>query len=173
MKRALLVPVVAIGLLYLSSAVADARPRAQRGTRFQSNKTFGLGVMVGAPTAVNAKLFFGADIAIDVGVGAYYHYRDRDGLHVHADFLWHPVVLARNEAFWLPLYLGAGIRFLDLVDSNDENHLGVRIPIGISFDFEQVPLDVFLELAVIIDVIHDARRDTGDFGAAAGVRYWF
>jgi len=165
-------PLVVVALLVLSSSLADARPRPRPGGRFEANKTFGLGIMLGAPTAISGKLFVGADTAIDFGVGVYYRYRDRDGLHLHGDFLWHPVVLAKTETFWLPLYFGVGARFLDLND-NRGNAIGVRVPLGIDFDFETVPLDVFLEVAVILDVIVDNGYDRGDFGGAVGIRYWF
>jgi hypothetical protein len=173
MKRAVLVTLAAAVVLAATLSTAEARARPSRGARFEANKTFGLGLMLGAPTAVCGKLFLGPDTALDFGVGAYYHWRDRDGLHVHGDFLWHPVVLARTPDFWLPLYFGVGLRFLDLSDNNRDSHVGVRVPVGLSFDFENLPLDIFLEVALVLDILVDNDNDRGDFAGAFGARYWF
>lgn len=164
---------IAVGTILLTTVpAAEARPRP-RASKFEANKSFGLGIMLGAPTAISGKYFLSSDTAIDFGVGAYYRYRDRDGLHLHADFLWHPAVLTKAEAFWLPIYFGVGGRYLD---HNDHGHLGVRVPVGLAFDFTNVPLDVFLELAVVIDLLFGDGGEgdfDGDFGGAVGIRYWF
>lgn len=152
--------------------VADARPQP-RTEKFRSNKSFGLGFMLGAPTGLSGKYFLGPDTALDFGIGAYYRYRDGDGVHLHADFLWHPAVLVKADAFWLPLYFGIGGRFLD---HGNHGHLGARVPIGISFDFNNVPLDIFLEMAAVLDFALDDDDHGviyGDVNGAVGVRYWF
>jgi hypothetical protein len=157
----------------LATAVpsADARP-SPRAQKFQANKSFGLGVMFGAPTAISGKYFLSQDTALDFGVGTFYRYRD-GGLHLHADFLWHPAVLVKADAFWLPLYFGIGGRFLD---HGNHGHLGARVPIGIAFDFTNVPLDIFLELAAVLDFAltdDDHGVIYGDVNGAVGIRYWF
>ena len=154
-------------LLSLGVAVADARPRP-RSQRFTANKSFGLGIMVGAPSGLSGKYYLSANTALDFGVGAYYRYRDRDGLHVHADFLWHPAVVAKARPFWVPIYIGLGGRFLD---HGNHSHVGIRAPVGIMLDFQRTPLDIFLEFALVADVGVD--DDNLDFHGALGVRYYF
>jgi hypothetical protein len=55
--------------------------------------------------------------------------------------------------------------------------LGVRAPLGIAFDFNNVPLDAFVELALVIDFLVDDYYGgddvDGDLNAAIGLRYWF
>lgn len=172
MKRNLIAVAIAVFTLTAATA-ADARPRPHSGGQFEANKTFGLGVMIGAPTAISGKYFLSRDTALDFGIGTYYQYRG-DGLHIHGDFLWHPVVIAKADAFWLPLYFGIGARFFD--HRNNHVHIGPRVPVGISFDFQNVPLDVFLELAFAFDVIIIDRPNNdfrADVGLALGIRYWF
>lgn len=162
------------------ATTALARPRPSRGRRFDANKTFGLGLMLGAPTGLSGKYFVAPDRAIDFGVGAIGYYRGRDGLHLHADYLWHPVSLASTEPFELPFYVGIGARLFDFgCDGCNDNiaALGARVPFGIAFDFNNVPMDVFLELAVVVDVFvndypnHD--RIGADLNGAVGFRFYF
>jgi hypothetical protein len=173
-KRTLFGSVIAAALTLAFVAQADARPRpaGRGGKKFQANKTFGLGLMLGAPSGLTGKFFLSRDTALDFGVGVYEGYRD-DGIHLHFDFLWHPVVLATNPTFWLPLYFGVGARYFDHNRGADDDHLGVRVPLGISFDFQRVPLDVFIELAFVLDFIVHDNHDRADLNAAVGIRYYF
>lgn len=47
------------GVLALIAAApaAAARPRARGARRFDANKTFGVGIMVGAPTTISGRCF--------------------------------------------------------------------------------------------------------------------
>ncbi len=103
---------IAIAVL-ASVGTADARPRPHGfgGKRFDANKTFGLGLELGEPTGITGKLFLKSDQALDFGLGdIYHHYYGGDGLHLYADYLWHPTVLTSAEAFELPFYVGVGGR---------------------------------------------------------------
>ncbi len=133
---------------------------------------FGLGLILGSPTGLSGKVYFNKMNALDFAVGE--AFINQRGFHLHADFLWHPVMLTQTDAFFLPLYLGIGARFLnhDRKDENDE-HLGVRAPLGFLFDFRRVPLDVFFELALIVDFVRHGGSDVVDLNAAIGIRYYF
>ncbi len=133
---------------------------------------FGLGLIIGSPTGISGKLYLNRRNAVDFAVGG--AFLNRRGLHAHADYLWHPLMLADDEAFFLPLYVGIGARVLDhgYGKDDDDFHLGARAPVGILFDFKQIPLDVFLEIALIVDLIED-HGDLLDLNAGAGVRYYF
>jgi len=193
LRIVLLTLAVVGGDAWLHGSTADARPRpAGRHSRsnFEANKTFGLGIMLGAPTGLSGKYFTGRSTAIDFGLGTIYGYRDRHAFHVHADYLWHPVSLVSSHAFELPLYFGVGGRFLHgnrcyrydrgVCDYryNDYTALGVRGPLGLAFDFNNVPIDIFVELAVVLDFVvdRDDRYDDAlylDIDGAVGFRYYF
>jgi hypothetical protein len=163
----------ALAVVCMAAPAAEARPRPQASS-FSANKTFGLGIMIGAPTAISGKYYLGADTAVDFGVGVIRGFR-RDGLHLHADFLWHPATLVTAEPFVMPFYLGIGGRIADFEDDIDDDgdiNLGVRAPVGLMLDFNNVPLDVFFELALVIDFIGYDGVDA-DFNGALGVRYYF
>lgn len=165
-------------MVLAESKTASARPRpAGRTSNFVANKTFGLGIMLGAPSGLSGKYFVSPSHAIDFGIGAVRYYRRRDGLHLHADYLWHPVSLASTRPFELPLYFGIGGRAFDFDDNefdDDGFALGVRAPLGVAFDFNNVPLDVFFELALVVDFLFDYRDEIfADLNGAIGVRYYF
>lgn len=163
---------LAVSVLAVPEAEARRRPRA---SSFSANKTFGLGVMVGAPTALSGKLYLGADTALDFGLGVIRGFGD-DGFHFHMDFLWHPVSLVNARPFVIPLYLGIGGRVFsfDYDDDFDEDYfrLGARAPVGLALDFNNVPLDIFFELALVLDVIGHDVPDASLQGAL-GLRFYF
>jgi hypothetical protein len=157
------------------------------GGGFEANKTFGIGLELGEPSGINGKYFVGPSTAIDFGVGyiyRHYYYERGEGLHLYADLLFHPVVLARNPTFELPLYVGPGLRYWDFAWCDGNNctfrgsAIGVRVPVGLSFDFNNVPLDIFIQLVPTIDFVSGPYYDRFDrrnhFGVdfSAGIRFW-
>ncbi|HTL34921.1 MAG TPA: hypothetical protein VL326_17450 [Kofleriaceae bacterium] len=158
------------------------------GGSFEANKTFGLGLELGEPAGLNGKWFFGPRTALDFGVGYIYrhYYYDRgEGLHLYGDVLFHPVLLTSSPALEIPLYVGPGLRFWDFrycVGNVCDFHgsaVGIRVPVGISFDFNNVPLDIFIQLVPTIDFLsgdyYDRFHDRNHFGIdfSVGLRFWF
>ncbi|HTR49355.1 MAG TPA: DUF3996 domain-containing protein [Kofleriaceae bacterium] len=174
-------------VLASASAYAQGRPHPTGfgPSDFEANKKFGLGLELGDLVGITGKLFVNSNQAIDFGIGDRYYgpYGNAGGLHIYADYLWHPKVLARPDAFELPFYIGVGARFWDFgyacnpngTNCMDATTFGVRMPIGIDFDFNNVPLDVFIELAPTLDFFHDyTNHSLGlDYDFSIGVRYWF
>lgn len=157
------------------------------GGGFEANKTFGLGLELGEPSGLTGKLFVSPQAALDFGIGyAYQNYYYDDGLHLYADFLFHPTVLAHADAFELPFYIGGGIRYWDFDFCDPQgictyrgSAVGIRIPIGIDFDFNRAPIDIFLQIVPVIDFLHgdyyDRYRDRTHLAVdpSVGVRFWF
>jgi len=167
----------------LFAAAAEARPRPDGhlgGRRVEANKTFGLGIVLGAPTGLIGQYFLSSDRALDFGIGDIYNYFDRSGLHIYADYLWHPTSLVSTEAFELPLYIGVGGRFWNFDNrvngnTNSASAFGIRVPVGVSFDFNAVPLDVFIQVVPVLDFYSNyaAHSVYLDIDASFGIRYWF
>lgn len=172
-----------VGLAAMSNT-ADARPRPAggiRGKSFEANKEFGLGLELGSPAGLSAKYFLSEDNALQFGLGWYNgYYRDFFGFHLYMDYLWHPVSLVSASAFELPLFVGVGGQFLSFEDRRDRDiydegfGFGVRVPVGIAFDFNNVPLDIFLQ---VVPTLHFYSRyeDRAGFwiSGSIGIRYWF
>jgi hypothetical protein len=172
------------GIVVFATAASEARPRPGGhlgGRSFDANKTFGLGLELGAPTGLNGKYFLSPDRALDFGIGDLYTYFNRSGLHLYGDYLFHPVSLLSTEPFELPLYIGVGGRFWDFGyrDPNNNNvtafAIGVRVPVGVSFDFNNVPLDIFIQVVPVLDFFSGYAPHTVffDVDGSFGIRYWF
>lgn len=180
---------IAFALLMVLGHAAEAQrahPSGFGGEKFEANKKFGLGLELGEPTGINGKLFVAPDQALDFGIGDLYHgyyvNGNPGGLHLYMDYLWHPLVLTKTDSFYLPLYVGVGGRFwsTDACDRAGDciSVFGVRAPVGISFDFNNVPLDIFLQLVPTLDFFRAYTGYTGhsvflDIDFSFGVRFWF
>jgi hypothetical protein len=167
-------------LVALFAGDADARRNRRGGGRaYSANGTFGLGLELGGPTGLNGKYFLSDDGALNFGLGANGYGRSRDGIHLYLDYLWHPVSLANPPEFQLPLYIGIGGRLWDFDDDRDRFvdeglAFGLRIPVGVAFDFNNVPLDIFIQVTPTIDFYRGYRDEVGFwFDFSVGIRYWF
>ena len=124
---------------------------------------FELGVILGEPSGISAKMWFDRDTALDGALS--WSLGSNDKLHIHADFLWHDYGLIHSTAV-LPVYYGIGGRII----LDDDAHLGARVPIGISWLPDGVPLDLFVELAGILDIIPDLDFE---LNGGIGIRFIF
>jgi hypothetical protein len=127
---------------------------------------FGLGIMAGEPTGISGKLVLDSRNAVDGGV-AWSLSGDND-LHLHGDYLFHWYDVFEVEQGRLPLVAGIGGR-IRLREHHDD-HLGPRFPIGVTYQFETAPFDVFFELVPVLDLIPDTDVD---LEAAIGGRFYF
>jgi hypothetical protein len=94
-------------------------------------------------------------------------------------------LLASTDGFELPLYIGGGLRYWDFeycdmgVCDYAGSAIGIRIPFGVSFDFNNQPLDIFVQLVPVIDFLYDDYYDRyGDrtnvgIDLSVGLRFWF
>jgi hypothetical protein len=146
------------------------------GTSAQERR-FGLGVILGEPTGVSAKLWVSPLKAFDFGLGwsvggdriSDYNggYNGGSRVHFHMDYLWHWFeAIHSTERF--PLYTGIGGRIN--TGAGYDNSGAVRGVLGIEWLPHNAPIDVFLELVPSLEVV----PSTG-FGidAALGARFYF
>jgi hypothetical protein len=176
---------IALSTVLFLAADADARPRPagrMSGKRFEANKGFGLGLELGTPTGLTGKYFLSnGSNALQFGLGAYngYGYRNYYGYHLYFDYLWHPVSLASADAFELPLFVGIGGRLWDFEDRRNRIYddgfgIGVRVPVGIAFDFNNVPLDVFIQIVPSLNFYSNYVDNFGIWvDGSIGIRYFF
>lgn len=166
-------------LLLVTLFVGDADARRNRriaGQRYSANGTFGAGLELGTPFGLNGKYFLSNDGALNFGLGANGYYRgNREGVHLYLDYLWHPISLANPPAFQLPFYVGIGGRLWNFDEGNDSAvAFGIRIPFGVAFDFNNIPIDVFIQLTPTLDFYRGYDDDVGFwFDGTVGIRYWF
>ena len=129
--------------------------------------SFSAGIIFGEPTGASLKYWFNDTMAIDGAIGFSTH--DESDLYLHSDVLWHNFDLIPVSRGALPVYLGVG----GLVRSRDDDHdnqVGIRVPVGISYLFDNAPVEVFAEVGPALDVAPDVR---GEVTGGIGVRYRF
>jgi hypothetical protein len=144
---------------------------------FAQERHFGLGVILGEPTGLSAKLWVSSATAFDFGLGWSFGgdrvgnydggYNGESRVHFHMDYLWHWFnAISSSERF--PLYTGVGGRIN--TGAGYENSIAARGVIGIAWLPRETPIDIFLELVPSLQVV----PSTG-FGidAGLGARYFF
>jgi len=152
-----------LATIVLMLVVTSANARTQ--------DTFGLGVILGEPTGLSLKYWLDADRAIDGGAAL--SYSENDSFQLHGDYLIHDYDLFNADD--LPFYygLGARLKFKDDDGGGRNRHheiFGIRIPLGITYLFEDAPLDLFFELVPVLDLSPEVELD---IGAAIGLRFYF
>lgn len=145
------------GLLFILITLFQINLNAQQ-------KGFGLGIILGEPTGVSAKLWTSGENAFDFA--AAWSFQGDGHLLLQADYVWHIFRLIPVESGRLPFYVGIGGR----VVFADDPTIGVRVPLGLDYMFSNAPVDIFVELVPILDL---APSTDFDFGAGIGARYWF
>ena len=137
----------------------------------------GLGVILGEPTGISAKLWTSSVNAFDFGLGRSWggdriskykgYYDGGSRVHFHLDYLWHSFdAIHSSERF--PLYYGFGGRINS--GAGYDGSVAVRGVFGIAWLPYSTSIDIFLELVPSLQL----TSSTG-FGMDAGVgaRYFF
>jgi hypothetical protein len=164
----------------LLAALAITAAPAAHASDIGSGRPFGLGIILGDPTGLSGKWYINPDHAIDFAIGAGWF--TGHSLRIHADYLFH-FHLTSNSTFDLPLYIGVGPAFAFWYGDYRDGYwgtkeyygdprfgLGVRVPFGVSFQFNEVPLDLFIEVVPSIGLLPGIGFF---FDWGLGLRYWF
>ncbi|OGS36123.1 MAG: hypothetical protein A2506_11590 [Elusimicrobia bacterium RIFOXYD12_FULL_66_9] len=121
----------------------------------------GVGVVLGAPTAITGKLWLDGTRALDAGLGW------NSELTVYGDYLWHGWnVLPQPAEGKLPVYLGLGAQ----VRTYHDAEFGIRTVAGVAYWFPRDPVEVFLELVPVFRV---TPGTSVGLEAGLGLRYYF
>lgn len=140
---------------------------------------FGAGLIIGEPTGISVKGWVAGDRAIDAALAWNLGYGG--AFRIHADYLFHKYDLIPVSKGALPLYYGPGLRMRfwndgrhwrggEWHDDDGRVDLAVRFPVGLAYQFDGAPVDVFVELVPALGLIPATYFDL-DFGI--GGSYWF
>lgn len=136
---------------------------------FAQDRPFGLGVMVGDPTGISAKLWTSDNNAFDFGLGwtVFNNGNDsKNSINFHMDYLWHSFnVISSRERF--PLYYGFGGR---VISGGNQSSFAVRGVIGIAWLPRDTPIDIFFELAPTFELTPSSAFS---IDPSLGIRYFF
>ena len=132
-------------------------------------QNFAAGVILGEPTGLSFTVDQGRGGFWDFGLA--YSLDKNDNLHFHVDRLWSSP-LANENGMRTRLYYGIGGRLLshEKGGGDDELRLALRAPLGLSFRFRRSPVELFVEGALLMDVVPSTETD---FNAGVGLRYHF
>jgi hypothetical protein len=143
--------------LVVATFIISASARAQ-------DRGFGLGLILGDPTGLSAKAWLSPANAVDIGMA--WSFRSKGFLHIHADYLWHFTRAIQSQERFV-LYTGIGGR---LGVGDEKSRLGIRVVGGIAWWPRDVPLDVFLEIAPILDLAPATELSAN---GGIGARFYF
>jgi hypothetical protein len=135
------------------------------GLSFGREGDVGLGIILGEPTGVSFKMWTGKTVAIDGGA-AWSFVNGGTFFQIHGDLLFHSFDLFQVEKGKMALYYGFGGR----VKFAAETLVSLRVPLGISYQFEKTSIELFLEVVPMLDIV--PATEVGVAGGA-GFRYYF
>jgi hypothetical protein len=125
---------------------------------------FGLGAIIGEPTGINGKIWSGDYSAVDFAMA--WSLDDDDAFNFHAGYLVHDYGVFNVTRGRLPLYYGIGGRVLNASDT----HLGLRGVLGLNYLFARSPVDLFFEIAPVLDIVPETEMD---LEGGVGMRFYF
>lgn len=140
-------------------------------------RNFGIGVIVGEPTGLTAKIWTQKDIALALSIGNSY----LGSLRIGMDYLWH--FNAFNSSA-VNLYAGPGVavgigessgwwykdKDQKWYKGSDEIGLGVRGVLGINIVPRDSPIEIFGEAGLMVGVLPGTYAN---FEGALGIRFYF
>ena len=129
-------------------------------------KGFGAGIIIGEPTGFSLKGWLSETNALDAGIA--WSFASPSSFHLHADYLWHSFHVFKTTET-IPLYYGVGGR-IKTGDGHDDTRVGVRVVVGLDYIFRNAPVDIFIEVAPILDF---APKTELNGNGGIGVRLWF
>jgi hypothetical protein len=171
--------ILAFGLIVLSASAEEAAQSEPVITaQEQVRDGLGVGIIVGEPTGLSAKKWISDTTAIDAA--AAWSFADFTSFQIHADYLWHNYDLIKTKKLPgnLAVYYGIGGR-LKFKGNNgngygnkdeEDARLGVRIPLGISYVFQENSVELFAEVVPILDVVPETELG---MSLGVGARYYF
>jgi hypothetical protein len=152
-----------MAILGLFIAVASVNAR--------THDDFGIGVIIGEPTGLSLKYWLDKEHAVD-GAAAW-SYSENDSFQLHSDYLIHNYDWLEDDQ--LPVYYGVGARLKFKDDDGrgrNRKHaiFGIRAPVGVTYLFDDEPVDLFFELVPVLDLSPEVELD---INAALGLRFYF
>lgn len=146
-------------LVFLGALLTTAGAQAEKGE-------FDIGIAAISPNGFIAKYWTTETTAIDIF--GEWSFNSNEYL-MHADILLHDFNKFQLEDMRIAFYYGGGVR-VKFADKSDDSIIGVRIPFGVDYFLQEMPVDIFGELAPRVNVYPDTH-----FGmdVMIGLRYRF
>lgn len=133
-------------------------------------ENFGLGIILGDPTGLSGKMKLNEAHSLDGALA--YSSGKHSGTQFHADYLWDRARTWATDQGPLHMYYGLGGRLISYNDEHKHSQisLGPRGSLGLSFDIHNPNIELFGELAAILELTPDISADI-DAGIGARIRF--
>ena len=144
-------------------------------TEIGNGRDFGLGIQIGSPSGLTGKYYLGGRRnAVSFALGSAYDGRFYDGVWITGSYDFHLAELVNESALVLPFRIGVGgflaTNSYGFGRYNDDVFLGVRVPFGLDLDFNDAPVQVYVEVAFDLALYPGIWSG---LDAGLGVRYYF
>jgi len=152
-----------------TNAMGNVQAPSNAGLQLGSSPAasgFGAGFILGEPTGLSLKGWLSSKTALDFDVGG--EWEHRSAVQLNADYLIHSFDLLHVDRGALPVYFGLGGRLA--FPEHRDTRAGFRFPVGIAYEFPDAPVEVFAEIAPIVDV---APAGAFRWNGGVGLRYYF
>ena len=146
------------------TALALILVTALAGVAHARDGNFGLGLIFGEPSGVSMKVWTGNTTAFDAA--AAWSFVGGGFFQIHGDLLFHNFDLFEVDTGKMALYYGFGGR----VKMADQTQVSLRVPVGISYEFERTSIELFLEVVPMLDL---APSTQAGIAGGVGFRYYF
>ena len=112
------------------------------------NKPYGVGMAIGEPSGFSVKKFNNTNQAFQFTLG--YSTTRNSGINLGVDFLLHDRSFITTDKGYVPLYYGFGAH---IKSYKSESQVYARVPLGVAYEFNNYPADIFFEFSPGIAVI--------------------
>lgn len=131
---------------------------------------FGLGIILGDPTGLSGKMKLNESHSVDAALA--YSSGKHSGTQIHADYLWDRARTWATDQGPLHMYYGLGGRLISYEDKDDKSQisLGPRGSLGLNFNINNPNIELFGELAAILELTPSITADI-DAGLGARIRF--
>ena len=130
----------------------------------ESKHNVGLGIILGEPTGISFKMWSSETVGFDAG--AAWSFVDSSFFQIHGDMLFHNYNIFKVDTGKMSLFYGFGGR----IKFADDTIVSLRVPVGISYEFEKTPIELFLEVAPMLNLTPATEVD---IAGGIGFRYYF
>jgi hypothetical protein len=132
----------------------------------ESSPRYELGAIIGEPTGISGKVWMSRVSAIDGAIA--WGLTDENFLHLHADLLVHNYKWLHVSNRVVPVFAGVGgvVRLA----KQKSAQIGLRLPVGVAYMFYYFPLDIFVEIAPILELVPSTSFN---FNGGIGLRFMF
>lgn len=161
-----------LSLLFSPLARADASWVIGGPTSQVRPTGLGLGILLGEPAGISGAYRWHDHLAVQGSVGWSFGQRR---MHLGADGIITVTEIAADQEMGLhyPVYIGLGTRVRMGGPQNpayeERSGLGVRFPLGVAIVPDDLPIEVFFEVAPMMQIIPSTR---GGFDGGLGVRVY-